>query len=71
MSNESDPLDDLLGARKPRRNIDDALGDMSRAAETTRSAGDALDELIGGAAPRSRNADGAASESDQIGRAHV
>ena len=41
-------------APRPRRNIDDALGDMSRAAERTRSAGSALDDLIASSGARPR-----------------
>jgi len=64
MTEEADPLGELIASQRPRRNIDDALGGMSRAAERTRSAGDALDQLIGGAGVRQRG-EAAASETDR------
>ena len=64
MTEEADPLGELIASQRPRRNIDDALGGMSRAAERTRSAGDALDQLIGGAGVRQRGEAGA-SETDR------
>ncbi len=64
-ANGNDPLDDLLGAKRPPRNIDNALDDMTKAAATTRSAGDALDELIAGSGARPRS-DVSTSESDRV-----
>jgi MFS family permease len=52
MSDGGDALDDLLGARKPRRTASDALDDMIKAANTTRDAGAALDDIIGAAGAR-------------------
>lgn len=65
MSDDKDDLDNLLGAIRPRKNIDSALDDMNRAAQTTRSAGDALDELIAGSGARPRGAE-ASTESDRV-----
>ncbi|CAB4364543.1 MAG: hypothetical protein F2681_11830 [Actinobacteria bacterium] len=65
MSDEVDPLDALAGTPRPRRNIDNALGDMTRAAERTRSAGSALDEIIASSGARPRG-EVATSETDRV-----
>jgi len=49
---DGDALDDLLGARKPRRNAGDALDEMIEANKSTKDAGAALDELIQSAGVR-------------------
>ncbi|MEY4372118.1 MAG: hypothetical protein RL219_887 [Actinomycetota bacterium] len=57
MTDGNDALDDLLGARKPRRAASDALDDMIQAANSTKNAGDALDALIESAGARPRGED--------------
>lgn len=52
MSDGGDALDDLLGARKARRNAGDALDEMIEANKSTRDAGAALDDLIQSAGVR-------------------
>lgn len=52
MSDGGDALDDLLGARKPRRNAGDALDEMIAATKSTKDAGAALDDLIQSAGVR-------------------
>jgi hypothetical protein len=52
MSDNNDALDDLLGARKPRRNAGDALDEMIAATKSTRDAGAALDDLISASGAR-------------------
>lgn len=57
MSDGNDSLNDLLGARRPRRAASDALDDMIQAANSTKSAGDALDAIIDSAGARPRGED--------------
>lgn len=56
MSDGSDALDDLLGARKPRRNAGDALDEMIAATKSTKDAGAALDGLIAASGARPHGA---------------
>ncbi len=56
MSDGNDSLDDLLGARKPRRHAGDALDEMIAATKSTRDAGAALDELISASGARPHGA---------------